>query len=137
MVKQYKKLIILIAILLAIPYPSWYGVNYYVAGLVDQTQLIEYGMVDDFLYCNDWRPELLDLDKQIESFNIEKNWELPPNDKGVAIRRGTSIMSTSGAVAKLIRVVKHWKSSIYDWALRYNYSEIAIRLEELDLHWAP
>ena len=62
MAKQYRKLIILIIILLAFPYPVWYCVNHYTAGLVDQTQLIEFGMQEDFVYCQEWRPELFDDD---------------------------------------------------------------------------
>ena len=52
---KHKKLIVLIAVLLAIPYPTWYAANYYAAGLVDQTSLIEFGMEDDFLYCHKCR----------------------------------------------------------------------------------
>lgn len=63
--KNKLKLIVLIIIVLALPYPAWYGVNYYAAGLVDQTQLIEFGLEDDFFYCNEWRPELFDPDKEI------------------------------------------------------------------------
>ena len=66
-----KKLIILIIIVLAIPYPAWYGVNYYSAGLVDQTQLIEFGMQEDFVYCQNWRPDLLDVTKTIKHDTID------------------------------------------------------------------
>ena len=45
-------------ILAALPFPTWYYGNWYAAGLVDQNQLIEFGMEEDFLYCNKWRPEL-------------------------------------------------------------------------------
>ena len=31
--------------------------NYYAAGLVDQKQLLEFGMEDDFEYCYKWRPD--------------------------------------------------------------------------------
>ena len=64
--KGKRRIIALLIILAALPYPAWYGVNWYAAGLVDQTQLIEFGMQDDFIYCNDWRPELLDVEKKIE-----------------------------------------------------------------------
>ena len=56
--KSKGKLIVLLAVLMAIPYPAWYGVNYYAAGLMDQTTLIELGYEDDFFYCQEWRPEL-------------------------------------------------------------------------------
>ena len=63
--KSYKKIILLVIFVLAIPYPSWYGVNWYAAGMVDQTDLITFGYQEDFVYCQKWRPDLFDLDKKI------------------------------------------------------------------------
>ena len=63
-IKKYKILIILIVILLTSPYPVWYWANWYGAGLVDQTSLIEFGMEEDFIHCHKWQPELLNLDKR-------------------------------------------------------------------------
>ena len=61
-----KKLILIVVLLIVLTFPAWYGVNYYAAGLVKQEQLIEFGMEEEFLYCNKWRPELLDLNYKIK-----------------------------------------------------------------------
>ena len=63
-----KRLLILIIFVLALIYPIWYASNWYAAGLVDQVDLIRFGMNEDFLYCNKWRPELLDKDAKFELF---------------------------------------------------------------------
>ena len=54
------RLLLIIILLGTLIYPVWYAVNWYAAGLIDQTQLIEFGMDEDFIYCHSWRPELLD-----------------------------------------------------------------------------
>jgi len=68
--KARKKLILLIALLLAILYPSWYCINWYAAGLADQVELIEFNMEDDFLYCNKWRPGLLPESAVVKHKNL-------------------------------------------------------------------
>ena len=60
LMKNLIRPIILTLFLSLFSYFSWYWVNWYSAGLVDQIDLIEFDMEDDFIYCNDWRPELLD-----------------------------------------------------------------------------
>ena len=67
----YSRLTALSIILLTISYTLWYGVNWYAAGLTDQTDLIEFGMEEDFIYCNDWRPQEFDLGKLIENEHPE------------------------------------------------------------------
>ena len=61
--KKYKFTLIGV-ILLSLYFCSWYCVNWFSAGLTDQLKLIEFGMQEDFIYCNDWRPELLSLDNK-------------------------------------------------------------------------
>ena len=61
MIKKHKIAFISFILLLVIAYPTWYGVNYYAAGTVDQISLIEFGMQEDFKYCKKWRPEELDI----------------------------------------------------------------------------
>ena len=39
-------------------YPAWYGINWYVAGLVEQTALIEFGMEEDLIYSS-WFDQLV------------------------------------------------------------------------------
>ena len=56
--------------LLSLIYPIYYSVNWYAAGLVDQHQLIEFGMEEDFLYCHKWRPEKLNID-HVYSYHIK------------------------------------------------------------------
>ena len=60
MTATHKKILILIIVLLTIPYPVWYAVNYYAAGLNPENfpKYVEFGMAEDFLYCYEWRPEL-------------------------------------------------------------------------------
>ena len=45
------RLIVLSLLVSGSTYITWYGGNYYAAGLVDQTMLIEFDMDDDFWYC--------------------------------------------------------------------------------------
>jgi hypothetical protein len=66
-----KKIIFLIVVVFIIAIPGWNAANYYAAGLVNQTDLIEFGYEEDFLYCQKWRPELLDIDKRIERTRID------------------------------------------------------------------
>lgn len=114
MAKQYKKLIILLMILLAIPYPAYYGVNYYAAGLVDQTKLIEYRMQDAFLYCNDWRPELLNNEKDIKGYKyVEKSTTIPKD-------------ISSGNYTRTVKEMPSIK--IVQWVTHYNYTLILKRL---------
>lgn len=63
--KIFRKLTILIFVMLISIYSIFYFVNWYVAGLVDQVKLIEYNMVEDIRYCQKWRPELLNRDAKI------------------------------------------------------------------------
>ena len=43
--------------------------NWYIAGLFDQTKLIEYSQNDAFFYCNKWRPELFNPTRNIEGYS--------------------------------------------------------------------
>ena len=51
------RIAVLLILLAALLFPVWYAVNWYSAGLVDQSKLIEFGMEEDFFYCHQWRPE--------------------------------------------------------------------------------
>ena len=57
MKRSKKRLIFIMIILCSMIYPIYYATHWYAAGLVDQNQLIEFGMEGDFLYCNKWRPD--------------------------------------------------------------------------------
>ena len=46
--KSHRRIKVLVLILAGLPYPVWYGVNWYAAGLVTQTALIEFNFEDDF-----------------------------------------------------------------------------------------
>ena len=133
MAKQYIKLITLIIILLAIPYPTWYATNYYTAGLIDQTQLIEYGMEDDFIYCNDWRPRLFDQDKRITGYKVitqlYRNTELNLAIQDFNIKRLKGLPQDMGAenVSRLPALdLPPIKST--DWATKYKYHKIITRI---------
>ena len=62
------RLIVLSLLVSGSTYITWYGGNYYAAGLVDQTMLIEFDMDDDFWYCYNWRPDKLDINKKIKRY---------------------------------------------------------------------
>ena len=59
-VQAHGKLISLILVVSVFGLGGWYSVNYYAAGIVDQTRLVEYGYEDDFDYCYAWRPDKFD-----------------------------------------------------------------------------
>lgn len=140
MIKQYKKLILLIVIILSIPYPSWYAVNYYAAGLADQTSLIEYGMEDDFMYCNDWRPERLDMGKKIDGYRRSFPFRLQRIEiSGPVITRTT--FKRRGPRRLIIKRGRPIISlSIGDWADKYNLLKTQKRLRKIQmsriLHWS-
>ena len=108
-----KRLIIIITVLLGLIYPVYYTTHWYAAGLVDQTQLIEFGMEDDFLYCQKWRPELFDQDKMIEGYKRHFN------DYQNYVRE--------------YKIVNKSKASHFPlhWAARYNHSKIVDYLSDL------
>lgn len=154
MAKRQYKFILLTIILLTTLYSSWYGVNYYAAGLADQTSLIEYGMEDDFIYCNDWRPKLLDKDKEIRGYwrsqrAINEMMFLKASLEGVE-RSRIPLMSpiipklvppviynvtiVNGVMRRRIHRVDRLPKlvppvNIYDWAMKLGYKRIMLRLD--------
>lgn len=115
MATQYRKLILLI-ILLAIPYPIWHAINYYAAGLVDQTALIEFGYEDDFMYCNDWRPELLDNKREIKGY---KNMQRPIYEQ----------LSYFGPPPIRWRLKQSPSMTVFQWASVHGHMKILKKLQ--------
>ena len=113
---KFKRTVILIIILLGISCFAWYGVNYYAAGMVNQTQLIEFGFEEDFLYCNEWRPELLDVKKTISDYH-----EYYVDENEVTLAGWT-----------LVKAKQVNKFPIFIWSIKYDHELIAKRLIELD-----
>lgn len=118
---QYRKLIILVTMLGGLSYIAWFGVNRYAAGLCDQTQLIEFGMEDDFLYCNKWRPELLDMNKKITGYE--------QISQPIFYTKSTkSIFGNFYPSPEPVKEIGIKDTYIRDWILIYNHYQIFRRL---------
>lgn len=140
-------------------YSIFYFVSWYVAGLVDQTKLIEYNMIDDFYYCQKWRHELFNRDAKITYYvkPNRENWlnhikcyaivnirkpksmkhgpliytQITNNPK---FKRVTGIViNPSIPVSGLMELLKPIKkqATLFEWASKYNYdSEFINYLDE-------
>lgn len=138
------RLIIIISILLLLIYPIWYGANWYAAGLIDQTKLIEYNMVDDFFYCQEWRPELFNKNAKITYYEKKITYyEKKKPDGGQILMIGSSwtkktyfkstttfqIPMTYKELFEMTRegyrnpLIKK-QMSVYAWVVKHNYTDL-------------
>ena len=59
------RLSIIVFSLSLIGFIAYVQINRYAAGLIDQSKLIEFGMEEDFMYCQKWRPEKFNINDKI------------------------------------------------------------------------
>lgn len=118
---KLRKTIILLGLFITISWLTWYGGKYYTAGLIDQTALIEYGMEEDFIHCNKWRPEKFNKNKKIEGYKVT-----------IYIMKTDIIVNNAVTErSQLTPVVKDLpRMSSAAWASSRGYTKILPRLEK-------
>ena len=57
------RILIIIAVLFVFGITSYYLIHFYTSNNVDQNELVDYGMSDEFFYTQKWHSNQLDLDK--------------------------------------------------------------------------
>ena len=127
MTRKSIRITILTVILAALPYPLWNASNWYAAGLVDQHQLIEFGMEEDFLYCNKWRPELL-KEEAIDGLDYEYK-RYPKDIISFGEIRGNEPIQNYSTIGKI-----ESNKAAFDqinWSIKYGYDKILKRLLKL------
>ena len=70
--KTSVKYLLLFVTAILFSWGSWHGINWYAAGKVEQTSLIEFSYEEDFLYCHKWRPELLNPNYKISVYRNDQ-----------------------------------------------------------------